>query len=196
VFGSGALVWYLAAHPATSGLPLWPAYAFAAVALIGLYCVFAPLIGLPPWRRNRRMKMAEKDEQGEQTVHGDRNIINPSGGTNVTGDVHITAPQPQVRPEQRFANQKQGDKYVTQALLHLDAPYAATKLQVEVRGSSIERVEMHPEPNGPMFNTSQSVDPGPTYAVWEVGSPLRDTYVVTVHSSRPDALNMNVVLVA
>jgi hypothetical protein len=52
VFGAGTFAWWLAAAPVHSGLPVWPAYPFGAVALAGFYCTFAPLVRLPPFREN------------------------------------------------------------------------------------------------------------------------------------------------
>ena len=51
LFGSGAFAWWLASASADSELPQWPAYAFGAVALVGLYCVFAPLLRWWPFGR-------------------------------------------------------------------------------------------------------------------------------------------------
>lgn len=49
LFGAGAVAWWLAAEPSTSTIPTWPVYVFAGIALIGFYCVLAPLLRLPPW---------------------------------------------------------------------------------------------------------------------------------------------------
>lgn len=47
---SDAVVWIAAASVPHSGLPTWPGLAFGAVAVLGLYCVFAPLLRLWPFR--------------------------------------------------------------------------------------------------------------------------------------------------
>lgn len=44
------MVWWVAAEPTHSGLSHWPAIAFAAIALCGLYVMLAPLLSLWPWR--------------------------------------------------------------------------------------------------------------------------------------------------
>lgn len=48
---SAAFEWLTAASAAGSKLPQWPAYAFGAVALAGLYCTFSSLLGRWPFGR-------------------------------------------------------------------------------------------------------------------------------------------------
>jgi hypothetical protein len=55
LFGASALTWWLAAKPATAHLPIWPAYVFGGVAVLGAYGMLAPLLGLPPWRARADM---------------------------------------------------------------------------------------------------------------------------------------------
>jgi hypothetical protein len=50
VFGAGTFAWWIAAAPTHSGLPIWPAYSFGVLALVGVYCTFAPLLHLRPFR--------------------------------------------------------------------------------------------------------------------------------------------------
>ena len=52
VFGAVAIAWWLA--PADLKLPRAPAYAFTAVTLVSLYCVFAALLGWWPCDRLAR----------------------------------------------------------------------------------------------------------------------------------------------
>ena len=47
--GLGGLIWQQASAVQAT-IPVWPAYAFGVVALIGLYCVFAPVIHFWPFR--------------------------------------------------------------------------------------------------------------------------------------------------
>jgi hypothetical protein len=56
---------FFAASSPHKDILLWPVYGFGLIALVALYCVFAPLIGLPPWRRDRRPQVGENDEKGD-----------------------------------------------------------------------------------------------------------------------------------
>ena len=50
--GAGAAIaWLAIAEPTTSREPLWPVFAFGALALIGLYGMLAPLLRWRPWHR-------------------------------------------------------------------------------------------------------------------------------------------------
>jgi hypothetical protein len=58
VAASGAIAWLLAVEPSSSNEPTWPVYGFAAVAVIGLYGMLAPLLRWWPWRnRSANAKM-------------------------------------------------------------------------------------------------------------------------------------------
>jgi hypothetical protein len=68
LFGGGAFAWYLAARAPKSGLPMWPTYLLGAMALVGLYAVFAPLREWWPWGLRDR----QPDERpAEGRVHDD-----------------------------------------------------------------------------------------------------------------------------
>jgi hypothetical protein len=49
---SGAIAWLAITDPASSHEPLWPVFALAALAVIGIYGMLAPLVHLWPWRRD------------------------------------------------------------------------------------------------------------------------------------------------
>jgi hypothetical protein len=51
LFGGGAVAWWVAATPKDSYLAKWPALTFGAVGLVGLYCMFAALLKVWPFRR-------------------------------------------------------------------------------------------------------------------------------------------------
>ena len=51
--GSNAAAWYLAAVTPRSGVPIWPVYLFVALAVVGFYCVIAPLRRCWPFRGPR-----------------------------------------------------------------------------------------------------------------------------------------------
>jgi hypothetical protein len=61
----GAIAWLAIAEPSTSHEPLWPVYAFAAVAVVGFYGMLAPLLQWWPHGHDEaaRATVAEIDAQ-------------------------------------------------------------------------------------------------------------------------------------
>ena len=49
VFGGGAIAWWVASAPKDSHLAAWPAAVFGVLGLVGLYGVFATLLGIWPF---------------------------------------------------------------------------------------------------------------------------------------------------
>jgi hypothetical protein len=57
--GGAIAIWAGPASSPSSGFPIWPAYAFGAVALMALYMTFATLLGLPPTRARSEIPSAQ-----------------------------------------------------------------------------------------------------------------------------------------
>lgn len=49
LFGGGGFALWIAAHDSGSDIPTWPLWPAAILALIGLYILLAPLLGLKGW---------------------------------------------------------------------------------------------------------------------------------------------------
>lgn len=124
------------------------------------------------------------DQEGKQTVSGDRNIINPSGGTNITGDVHMTAPQPSVRALLESENEKTDDgSYMTIVRIHLDAPYAAKNLVVQVRGDGIKTYGVNRVDPSASISTGGVTYKGQPATI--VAAPLTTDYRVFIATDGP-----------
>jgi hypothetical protein len=72
---AGAIAWLAIAEPSTTHEPLWPVYAFAAAALVGLYGMLAPLLHWRPWHHQRRsvgggvtLELGRLEDQDEPRV--------------------------------------------------------------------------------------------------------------------------------
>jgi len=65
--GGGAIAWLVAASTKGTELPTWPVFPFAAVAVVGLYGVLAPLRSWWPWSRsgNAESLAAEADRRAD-----------------------------------------------------------------------------------------------------------------------------------
>ena len=53
VAGTNAVAWAVGAGSSHSPLPMWPAFAFGALAVCAFYCVIAAIVRLWPFRRLR-----------------------------------------------------------------------------------------------------------------------------------------------
>jgi hypothetical protein len=53
ISGTNAVAWASAASPSGSALPLWPAFAFGAIALVGIFGTIAPLARIWPFHALR-----------------------------------------------------------------------------------------------------------------------------------------------
>jgi len=74
VFGGGAIAWWLTSASADSKLPSWPGYAFAAIAVVSVYCVFAALLG---WFPLRRLVHASGPEPASAPAPSSRVVLHP-----------------------------------------------------------------------------------------------------------------------
>jgi hypothetical protein len=120
-----------------------------------------------------------------------------SGGITA-GKVEITAPRVGFSGvEFAFANEPHGGSYLTRAVLHIDASYAAESLHVLARGNSINSFDLAPAPtaaeqaSGAWGNMMTNVWRGPVTsqeAEMSVGSPLKKAYWVDVSTAEPDDL--------
>jgi len=154
-------------------------------------------VALLIYKRNARgSAMAEQDNQ---RVTGDRNIINPSGGNNFTGDVHINAaPQPGVEYQVLADNEQVGQGYATQVVAKITAPYAARAIKAEAHGSSI--VSFHfgewdaRVPERMVVGNLVAEATSPTYAFTELGGPVGHQYLVRITTGERDPLNVIVAL--
>lgn len=113
---------------------------------------------------------------------------NQSGGITA-GTVNISAPQPAVHGHVDFVNRRQDDKYLSRIVIRLDAPYAASDLQVQVSGNSIENFDLRPNQAAAMI---ASTDHGTSanQAVRTIHGPLAPEYLADVVTSQPDALDV------
>ena len=85
--GGGAVAWGLGAAPSHSGIPQWPTFVFAVVAVIGFYGLLAPLLRWWPW--------LEEDSPDPITALGSA----PSTGSLTA--LAVTAPVVAERPATR-----------------------------------------------------------------------------------------------
>lgn len=82
--GLGGLVWQSAAT-AGSTTPLWPAYVFGIATLVGLYCVFAPVMHSWPFQDDRPREWPIPDETKPVPIPEQGNEVGP-GQPNEPGD--------------------------------------------------------------------------------------------------------------
>ena len=133
----------------------------------------------------------------EGNVHdpkGDRNIHteHQSGGTNITGDVHLNAPQASLKAQILTQNEPGEGGYLTRARLQVLAPHAATTLVVAAQGTSIQEIRLGPVGGGINMNARESFTP--TLAWKSVGPPVGPDYNVIVRTAQPDDLQIEATL--
>lgn len=86
----GAVAWLLAVQPSSPDVPKWPVYAFAAVAVVGLYGMLAPLLCRWPWREPPKTRPALHISAGlgpefqictsPETALANKMLATPGGG--------------------------------------------------------------------------------------------------------------------
>jgi hypothetical protein len=127
----------------------------------------------------------ERDE-GSPTVGDDRSITThgQSGGTNITGDVHISAPQSSVSIETVAENEPTDGGYQTTVAVHLEAPYAAKNLAVLVNRTSLKGFGLNRVDPAASLSTSGLSSPG--FSGILVSPPLTSDYRVFIVTDEPD----------
>jgi hypothetical protein len=141
--------------------------------------VLLVLVGVALLVYKRREGGSAMADQGNRSIHTE----NQSGGTNITGDIHITAPQPSVHVSTEAQDKPTDDGYMTTMRVHLDAPYAARNLVVLVGGTGVKTYGINRVDPSASLSTGGITYRGMPATI--VGAPLTSDYRVFITTDGP-----------
>jgi hypothetical protein len=117
---------------------------------------------------------------------------NQSGGITAHTVTVNMAPQPNVKHDVIETSQENG-VHITKVRLTLTSGYAAGALRVLAEASSLLNFTVRPPMGGAMSNMREGISYAdhPNLRGFEVGSPLNDTYIVTLRTGQPEAVTLD-----
>jgi hypothetical protein len=190
---AGALVIGLLIADISASVPVLAIVAAGIVMLIGLYCVFAPVWGWPPFRRPGKMDSVSDDHSINVTS------VNQSGGITV-GRVEISSmPRPQIDYEVVARNEPLAAAWdgptvdfpddpakllVTKLRVTLRAAAMPPKLGVGVRCESLAALSFGLGRTGSLNRPDYGVGNGIGWAT--IDAPSNGTYVLNIATKKPE----------
>ncbi|MFL5824011.1 MAG: hypothetical protein ACJ764_11270 [Solirubrobacteraceae bacterium] len=106
----------------------------------------------------------------------------------------LSAPEPELDVRLAFENREQAERHITKAVVHLRQSHSQG-LQIEVRGQFIDRIEVWPTGTALAVMSIEEQLNLPTSAIVRISPPLADAYDVTVYTTAPDSVELDLALV-
>jgi hypothetical protein len=131
----------------------------------------------------------------EDTPKIDQSVTSHNQSGGVTAHTVNMEPQKAVHGEVLRDNAPEGEEFVTEVLMRLDAAHTAHAFRVEVSGDHPLELDLSgaatPQNAGIMFNVME-FEQGPSRKAIQVGAPLQPAYRAIIRSSRPQAFQIGV----
>lgn len=106
----------------------------------------------------------------------------------------LSAPEPAVDAQLVFENRRQAERHVTKTVVRVAAP-DVQGLQIEARGAFIDRIEVWPTGAALAVMSLEEQLKLPTSGIVRINPPLAEAYDVTVYSTAPDRIELDLLLV-